>query len=121
MSFVHDLEARRLTIRFASNEEPVVINTRTGLPVSGSERTAPHLHLWQQIAGRPFSDSYKEVIEQNEGTDETRRLRMTTLPVVVKGVVTRDVGQASSVGGMHPRKASGLAEGKNRSHPSGDP
>jgi len=105
MSFVHDLEARRLTIRFASNEEPVVINTRTGLPVSGSERTAPHLHLWQQIAGRPFSDSYKEVIEQNEGTDETRRLRMTTVPVVVKGVVTRDVGQASRVGGIHPRNA----------------
>ncbi len=104
-SFEHDLERRRLTIRFAGNEEPLVINTRTGLPVSGSERTAPHLHLWLQLAGRPFTDSYQEVLEQNDGMTDTRRLRMTTAPVAAKGDLKRDVGQASSVDGMHSRNA----------------
>ena len=104
-SFEHDLEARRLTIRFAGNEEPLVINTRTGLPLSGSERTVPHLHLWLQLAGRPFTDSYQEAIEQKEGSTNTHRLRMTTVPVVTKGVVNGEVGQESRAAGIPPRKA----------------
>lgn len=56
-------DARRLTIRFGGGEEDVVINTRSGMPLSGSERTVPHLHLWKKLAGRPFRDAYQEMLD----------------------------------------------------------
>lgn len=63
-SITSDDDARRLTIRFGGGEEDVVINTRTGMPLSGSERTVPHLHLWKKLAGRPFTDSYQEMLDR---------------------------------------------------------
>jgi hypothetical protein len=62
-SITNDDNARRLTIRFGGGEEDVVINTRSGMPLSGSERTVPHLHLWRKLAGRPFTDSYQEMLD----------------------------------------------------------
>jgi hypothetical protein len=62
-SIAHDLKTRRLTFRFGGGEEDVVINTRTGMPVSGSERTVPHLHLWMKLSSRPFRDAYQEMLD----------------------------------------------------------
>ena len=62
-SIVHDMGAQRLTICFGGGEEDVVINTRTGMPVSGSERTVPHLHLWMKLSGRPFRDAYQDLLD----------------------------------------------------------
>ena len=77
-SIKFDMDARRLTIRFDGGEESVIINTRTGLPVSGSERTVPHLHLWQKLAGRPFTDVYQQILERQQGKrDEIDRSRST--------------------------------------------
>ena len=75
----HDADARRLTIRFDGEEEVVVINTRTGLPVSGSERTVPHLHLWRTLAGRPFTDFYQQSLEAKRGGRESLELSRTTV------------------------------------------
>jgi hypothetical protein len=60
VSIVHDEAERLMTIRFGNGEEDVVINTRSGMPVSGSERTVPHLHQWFKLAGRPFTDVYRQ-------------------------------------------------------------
>jgi hypothetical protein len=59
-SIAHDVDARRLTIHFDGGEEDVVINTRTGMPVSGSEQRVPHLHFWMKLSGRPFRDIFQE-------------------------------------------------------------
>jgi len=63
VAFKYDQEARRLTIRFDGGEEDVVINTRTGAPLSGSERTVPHLYLWKKLSGRPFTDVYQNTLD----------------------------------------------------------
>lgn len=62
-AFTYDQEARRLTIQFDNGEEPVIINTRTGAPLTGSERTVPHLHLWKNLSGRPFTDVYQNTLD----------------------------------------------------------
>lgn len=68
-SISHDMESRRLTINFTGEEEPVLINTRSGFPVSGSERTVPHLHLWEKVAGRPYTDSFQLAVEAQQGRE----------------------------------------------------
>lgn len=83
-SFQYDPKTRRLTIVFNGNEEPVVINTRTGRPLSGSERTVPHLHLWKRIAGRPFTDFWQELTEQYQGKTIERDRMMTTVPAIME-------------------------------------
>lgn len=82
LSFEHDLEARRLKIYFGGDEEPVVINTRIGKPVSGSERTVPQLYLWKQLAGRPFTDSWQRMVEMDEGKTEELGRTLTTIPAL---------------------------------------
>lgn len=82
LSFEHDLETRRLKIYFGGDEEPVVINTRTGKPVSGSERTVPQLYLWKQLAGRPFTDSWQRMVEMDEGKTEELGRTLTTVPAL---------------------------------------
>lgn len=62
-AFKYDQEACRLTIRFDDGEEDVVINTRTGRPLTGSERTVPHLYLWKKLSGRPFTDVYQNTLD----------------------------------------------------------
>lgn len=85
-SFEDDVDGERLTIRFDGESEPVVIDTNTAIPVSGSERTVPQLHLWKKLAGRPFTDNHRLQMENAVGhtgpmpaTDMTRR----TVPVAV--------------------------------------
>lgn len=63
VAFQRDEEQQRLRIEFDGGEEPVVINTRTGAPLTGSERTVPHLHLWKKLAGRPFTDVYQNTLD----------------------------------------------------------
>ena len=62
-AFSFDQGAQRLTIRFDGGEEEVVINTRTGAPLTGSERTVPHLHLWKKLSGRPFTDVWQNTMD----------------------------------------------------------
>ncbi len=84
----HDMESRRLTIQFVGNEEPVVINTRSGLPVSGSERTVPHLHLWKKISGRPYTDFYQRMMELREGRQDEWERSRTLVPVEISASPT---------------------------------
>ena len=83
LSFEYDLEARRLKIRFGGDEEPVVVNTRTGKPVSGSERTVPQLYLWKLLAGRPFTDTWQQMVEMDKGMKDERGRTLTTVPAVI--------------------------------------
>ena len=48
-----DVEEEILVIDFEGvEEEPVRILVRQAFPLSGSERTVPHLHLWQSLTDR---------------------------------------------------------------------
>jgi len=90
-SFIeHNQETRRLTILFGENEDPVVINTRTGMPVSGSEKTVPQLHFWKRIAGRPFSDFLQEMKDRKQGVTTTMDTIGITVPAILEsGDTTR--------------------------------
>jgi len=43
-----------------TGEEHVVISNRHGHPISGSERTVPHLHLWKSLTSRPMGAATAE-------------------------------------------------------------
>ena len=96
-----DQGARILTVRFPDGEPDVVFDNRNGVPLSGSERTVPHLHLWEQFAGRPFtrlggvidpnvkarfSDTVKVEISKAEEHD-TERIS-TSAPLKEEGAVS---------------------------------
>ena len=57
INFSYDEELRRLYVEFSGDEEDVVWISRFGMPISGSERTVPHLHKWLAFSGRPYRDS----------------------------------------------------------------
>lgn len=112
-----DMDVRRLTIQFDGGEEPVVINTRTGWPVSGSERTVPHLHLWRKLAGRPFTDVYLQILERQQGKrDELDRSR-STVPALSLNDATRSrpLMRKNTGADSEPPARSELASGVNRS------
>lgn len=52
------------------DEEPVVVSNRFGHPISGSERTVPHLHLWKSLTSRPMGAA----------TPDTRPEKATAAP-----------------------------------------
>ena len=99
-SINYDMESRRMTILFEGDEEAVVINTRTGLPLSGSERTVPHLHLWKKLSGRPFTDVYKQILERQQG----KRVELDRSRSTVPAVDTAEAGQDQ------PMKRNGMNE-----------
>ena len=80
----HDMQRRRLTLRFGEGEPDVMIDSRGGQPLSGSERTVPHLHLWKKLSGRPFTDNYQllmiEGAPDHTGPTPTKDLIRTTVP-----------------------------------------
>ena len=89
-------DAHRLTIHFGAKEEPVVINTRTGMPVSGSEKTVPHLHFWKRIAGRPFTDFYQKMMDRKRGVTTTMDTIGITVPASLEpGATTRPMDTRS--------------------------
>jgi len=82
-TFEFDNKSSRLIIRFDGGEEPVVFNTRTGKPVSGSERTVPQLHLWKRLAERPFTDFWEMNFGTREGKANARLQKNTTVLAAV--------------------------------------
>jgi len=56
-----------------SDEMPVVISNRTSHPVSGSERTVPHLYLWESITARSMgvatSETKPDKVSANTGNE----------------------------------------------------
>jgi len=83
-TFRYDIAGRRLFISFGQLDEPAVINTRTGMPVSGSERTVPHLRLWQELSGRPFTDSWQDEVERVRGENSECDRTKTTVPAEIE-------------------------------------
>lgn len=106
LSFEYDLEARRLKIRFGGDEEPVVVNTRTGKPVSGSERTVPQLYLWKLLAGRPFTDTWQQMVEMDKGMKDERGRTLTTVPAVINQRTQQRPHGGASTGDLSVEQAS---------------
>ncbi len=80
-----------------SDEEPVVTSNRHGHPLSGSERTVPHLYLWKSLTSRPMGAA----------TPDTRPEKATAVPAE---------GERS---GTSPRANASASAG--RGHSTGSP
>lgn len=112
-SFTHDVERGVNIIRFGPGEPDVILDSRSGCPLSGSERTVPHLHLWKKLSGRPFTDNYQLLMIEgapgHTGPTPTKDLIRTTVPVAV------------SPGGAKEQPQSGSGEGPSSSPPGTGP